>query len=128
MVTPPPKLLPVLHKLKSAYLLWFSYTPTIPKVHRHSLAIRIDDLLVEVIEYTSMAGFLSPIEKIPYLRLAVRKLDTSKLLLMMLWETKSLQDKKFIAISAMLNGVGADLGGWLGKMVKENSPRKPGEK
>jgi hypothetical protein len=37
-------------------------------------------------------------------RLAIRKLDTLKVLLMLLWETKSLRDKKYIALSLPLDG------------------------
>lgn len=76
----------------------------------------------------SAAAFLPREEKIPYVRIAIRKTDTLKLLLMVLWETKSLRDKRYIALSLPLNEVGKMLGGWQGQLVKQNSSTKAEEK
>ena len=46
-LSPPPRLLPVLQKLKDAYLIWYKYYSIIPKVHRYSLGEKIDKLFVE---------------------------------------------------------------------------------
>lgn len=109
--------------MKQAYLVWFEYYPTIPKIHRYTLASRIDGVLIEAIEMTSTAGFTPKTEKLPYLRVAIRKLDTVKILLLVLWETKSLDNKKYIALSEKLSGAGKDLGAWHGSLVaKQNSP------
>lgn len=121
-VTPPPTLLPVLAKLKSVYILWYGYYQNLPKTHRYSLGIRIDVLFIETMESISLAGFLKREEKQPYVRLSIRKVDTLKILLMILWETKSLDDKKYIALSIPLDEVGRMLGGWNGQLVKQNSP------
>tara|TARA_Y100000310_G_scaffold292538_1_gene321349 strand:+ start:2365 stop:2664 length:300 start_codon:yes stop_codon:yes gene_type:complete len=99
----------------------------LPKLHRHSLGQRIDTLFVEIIEAVALASFLSREEKHPYVRLAIKKLDTLKVLLMVLWETKSIDNKKYIALSIKLNEIGRMLGGWSGQLQKQNSPYK-GEK
>ena len=119
-INPPPRqpLLPLLQKLKEAYLLWFQYYQTIPKTHRHSLGVRIDSLFVETIEATATAAFLAKAEKLPFVRLAIRKVDTIKILLMVLWETKSLDNKKYLALSEKIDGIGKMLGGWHGQLVK----------
>lgn len=83
---------------------------------------KIDKLFIETIEAIISASFLQPKEKIPYVRFAIKKLDTLKIFLMILWETKSLDNKKYIALSEKLNEGGKMLGGWLGKLTKENSP------
>ncbi|MBU1126671.1 four helix bundle protein [Patescibacteria group bacterium] len=116
--------MPVLQKLKSAYKLWFNYYTTLPKTHRYTLGGRIDYLFIETIEATSTASFLKPHEKLPYVRIAIRKLDTIKILLLILWETKSLDNKKYIALSEKISEVGRMLGGWHGQLVKQNSPKK----
>lgn len=126
--TPPHALLPVLERLKSAYILWYGFYQTIPKIHRHSLGQRIDSLFVEVIEAISIASYLPREEKHPWVRLAIRKLDTSKILVMVMWETKSLDNKKYLALSAPLEEIGRMLGGWQGQLTKQNSPAKAGEK
>ncbi len=74
------------------------------------------------------ASYIAREEKLPFVRLAIRKLDTVKVLLMILWETHSLDDKKYIALSLPIDEVGKMLGGWSGQLKKQNSPGKPGEK
>ncbi|MEN9604805.1 MAG: hypothetical protein RJB39_490, partial [Candidatus Parcubacteria bacterium] len=110
-------------------ILWFSYYQTIPKVHRHSLGQRIDTLFVESMEAISIASFLQREEKLPWVKIAIRKIDTLNVLLMVLWETKSLDDKKYIALSLQMEEIGKMLGGWQGQLTKQNSPnRVAGEK
>ncbi len=107
--------------------MWYTLYQGIPKVHRHSLGQRTDILFVEVIEAISAASFLSREEKQPYVRLAIKKLDTLRILVMVLWETKSLDDKKYIALSVILDEAGRMLGGWNGQLTKQNStPPKAG--
>ncbi|MEK7650427.1 MAG: four helix bundle protein [Patescibacteria group bacterium] len=118
----------MLERLKTTYLEWYKYYQIIPKTHRHSLGQRIDNLFVEVIEGTAIAGFLPKTEKQPWVKLAIRKLDTLKILLMILWETKSLDNKKYLAISAKIDEVGKMLGGWNGQLQRQNSPAEAGEK
>ena len=129
-LAPPPRLLlPLLQRMKEAYVLWYGYYTTLPKVHRHSLGQRIDTLFIEIIETIAIASFLAREEKLPYVKIAIRKVDTLKILLMVLWETKSLDNKKYIALSLKIDEIGKMLGGWNGQLQKQNSPtKKSGEK
>ncbi len=81
-------------------------------------------MFIEVIETTTTAGFLPRDKKLPFVQIALRKADTLKVLLMVLWETKSLDDKKYIELSRSLEEVGKMLGGWNGQLIKQNSPNK----
>ena len=129
-MTPPRNtLLPVLERIKSVYLLWHTIHSTLPKLQRYSVGGKIDMLFVEVMEAISAAAFLPRAEKLPYVRVGVRKTDALKVLLMILWETKSLDTKKYAALSEKIDEVGKMLGGWQGQLVKQNStPPKRGEK
>lgn len=109
----------MLEKLKSGYKLWHEYHELIPKTQKYSLGKKIDNLFIETIEAVATAGFLQKEEKIPWIRLAIRKMDTMKVLLSVLWETKSMDDKKYIALSEKLDECGRNLGGWYGKMKQE---------
>jgi len=119
--------LPLLQKLKEVYLQWFAYYGTLPKLHRHSLGRRIDDLFVASIEAIAQASFLSREEKQPYVRLAIRKIDTLNILLMVLWETKSLDNKKYLALAVKMNEIGRMLGGWNGQLTKQNPALSKGK-
>ena len=83
----------------------------------------MDNIFVEIIEAIASAAFLSPHEKQPFVRLAIRKLDTLKLFLMLLWETKSLDNKKYIALSQVIEPIGKMLGGWHGQLTKKTPPK-----
>jgi len=85
------------------------------------LGIKIDNLLTEITEYISSASFLTKEEKLPYIKIAIRKNDTIKIFLLILWETKSLDNKKYLIISEKINEVGRMLGGWHGQLTKQNS-------
>lgn len=129
MLPPPRTILPVLEKLKTAYKLWHECHERIPKSQKYSLGNRIDSIFIEIIEMVASAAFSIKMEKIPYIKIAIRKLDTLKILLMVLWESRGLDNKKYIALSEELHDIGRNLGGWLGQIVKRNSPdAKSGEK
>lgn len=40
---------------------------------------------------------------------------------MILWETKSLDTKKYISLSEKIDEIGRMLGGWNGQLTKQNS-------
>ncbi|HEY4501881.1 MAG TPA: four helix bundle protein, partial [Candidatus Paceibacterota bacterium] len=119
---PPRRILPILEHIKESYLLWHEYYSILPKVHRYTVGEKIDTLFIEIIEATSSAAFLPKSEKLPWVRVATRKLDTLKLMLMILWESGSLLDKKYVALSAKVDTVGKMFGGWQGQLQKQNSP------
>ncbi|MCX6785113.1 MAG: four helix bundle protein [Candidatus Komeilibacteria bacterium] len=122
LILPPPRgFLPVLQKVKTAYLLWHEYHQILSKTQRYSLGQKIDNLLTETIEAIATAAFLQKAEKLPYVRRAIQKIDTTKIFLMILWETKSLPDKKYLALSVQLDEIGKMLGGWNGQLIKAYS-------
>ena len=119
----------MLQKVKSVYILWHDYLQVLPKTHRHSLGQRIDNFFIEIIESIATASYIAREEKLPFVRASIRKLDTIKILMMILWETKSFDDKKYIALSMPIDEIGKMLGGWSGQLQKQTLPKKPsGEK
>ncbi|MCX6752524.1 MAG: four helix bundle protein [Candidatus Nomurabacteria bacterium] len=117
--TPPIwKILPVLEIMKSAYILWQSCMPTIPKTSRYTLAETIDKYFIQTIESILVASFLERQEKQPFVRKAIISLDTLKFLLYILWEIKALDTKKYALLSEPLAGAGKQLGGWYGQLTK----------
>ena len=124
-----PRLITILQKAKEAYMFWYDCCQTLTKNHRYTLGQRIDNLFCDLIEAMVTACFLSKQEKLPYIRHAIRKADTLKIFLMILWETKSLDNKKYLELSVKLEEIGRMLGGWQGQVLKQNSPDiKTGEK
>lgn len=114
--------MPILHKIKDVYVFWYNTYHLVPKTHRYTLALKIDTLFIELIEMSASASFVQKQDKLPYLRTAIRKLDTLKILLLVLWETCSVDTKKYELLSVPLEEIGRMLGGWLGQTEKQNSP------
>ncbi len=108
-------------------MLWYSFYKILPKEHRYTLGQKVDKFLLEIIEAISIANFLKREEKLPYVRLAIRKTDILKIFLLILWETKSLDNNKYIQISEKLNEIGKMLGGW-NNNLNTNSSNKSEEK
>jgi len=117
-----------LERIKNVYLLWHEYHSKLPKIHQYTIGAKIDILFVEVMEMVSAAAFLPRQEKLPYLRIAIRKFDTIKLLLLVLWESKSLDNKKYAALSIPTDEIGKMLGGWQGQLIKLDPAKVRGEK
>ena len=118
------KLLPVLEKTKETYKLWHDYHVLLPKIHRYSLGAKIDTLFIDLIESLAVATFLSKEEKLPFVRIGIRKLDTLNVLMLILFETKSLDAKKYISLSEKTNEIGKMLGGWYGQLTKQQTEQK----
>lgn len=105
--------------MKNVYKVWNEYHNIIPKTQRYSLGNVIDRIFIEMIEMISSAGFSSKSEKVPYVKIAIRKLDTVKILLMVLWETDGLDENKYVTISTPLYEIGRNLGGWHEQLNRE---------
>ncbi|PJA09390.1 hypothetical protein COX68_02950 [Candidatus Falkowbacteria bacterium CG_4_10_14_0_2_um_filter_41_15] len=118
------QLIPLLQRTKDLYLLWYGYYKVLPKEHRYTLGGKIDNLLTEIIEAISSASFLVRAEKQPYIKMAIRKTDAIKIFLLILWETKSLNNQKYLALSEKIEAIGRMLGGWNGQLTKQNSLTK----
>ena len=118
----------MLERIKQAYLLWHDYHSTLPKIHRYTIGEKIDTLFIEIMEMVSAAAFLPRDKKLPYIGIGLQKLNTLTLLLMILWETKSLREKRYVTLSLPLNEIGKMLNGWQGQVQKQNSPAKTREK
>ena len=77
-------------------------------------------MFIEAIEAVATASFLPKEKKLPFVEYAIRKLDTNKVLLLILWENRSLDTKKYAALSEKLDEVGRMLGGWRGQLHKQH--------
>lgn len=96
-------------------------------MHKYSFGQKVDTLFCETIEALAIAGFLTKEEKLPWVKLAIRKVNTIAVFLLILWEAGSLNDKKYITISVKVDEMGKMLGGWQGQLIKQNPDAKSGK-
>ena len=109
--------LPIIQKLINSYKLWQSYLPNFPQTIRHTLANKIDNNFIETIENIFNAAHNSSFRegenKRFLLEKATNKLDLLKFFLQIAWEIKTIDNKKFAALSENLYEIGKMLGGWM---------------
>lgn len=109
---PPPRLLPVILKLKDAYGVWQGYCAHFPKANRFTLGSKIDSVFLESIESSFVASYSVGQVKLNHVESTITKTDLLKLLLQLAWETKAIDNNKYIHLSELLAEVGKMLGGW----------------
>src|SRR3989338_1171353 len=97
-VTPPPTLqqeLPLLTKLNEGNKLWHGYLDHIPRLTRHTLGVKIDNLFTDCLELALMGGYAHRAEKLHILEKLSAKVDTLKFFLKVIWELNALDNKQY---------------------------------
>lgn len=82
-------------KSKDVYGLWQGYLPHFSKQTRHTLGKRIDDTCLNAIEYSFLASYSQKSEKVILIDRAISRVDLVKILLLLAWESKFLDTKKY---------------------------------
>lgn len=122
LTAPPPAVLPLLQRLKAVYQLWHSIVPHIPKLHRYTFGGKIDKLFLEILEIVFRAQYAKPEQKLQYLIAGSGKIDLLKFFLQIGWESKLIDNKKYLALSTELDEIGRMLGGWKKGLETKLSP------
>jgi len=73
---------------------------------------------LDIIEEIFSAAPLTPAERFAKIRNSSFKLDSLKFFLQIAWQIKSLDTKKYAALSGKVDEVGKMLGGWLKQLPK----------
>ena len=131
--TPPPtipqeKLVPVVLKLKEAYLAWQVALPHVAKTRRQTIAARIDTSLLDTLEYAFLSGFLSGQRKIDALEISIARLDVAKFFLLVGWESSAITNSQHLHITKLLIDASKMLVGWRSYLEKKTPADDGGRK
>jgi hypothetical protein len=102
----------VIVKEKESYCLWVALHKSFPKIERLGVGQKIEQSFLMVLEYTFIAAYQPPEQKIIILDRTVSKLDVLKFFLQIAWENKLLPTKQYADLSEKLEEIGRMLGGW----------------
>ena len=120
----PSKLIPIVLRLKDAYGTWQEYLTHFPKQNRYTLGTKIDGVFLTSIEYCFLASYASRNDKIPLLDRAISRIDLLKLLLQLAWETRALDNNKYLRLGGQIEEIGRMTGGWKkGLLSKTPTPK-----
>lgn len=111
--------LPLLKNLGDGYKTWHITLQDMPKLSRFTLGAKIDNLFIETVEFVLLAGYAPKSQKLSIIKRASMKLDALKFFLQLAWETKSLDNPKYLAVANPLEEAGKMLGGWQRQLEKE---------
>ena len=102
---------PLFQKIYDFYKLFYTYIDHFPKKSREVLGQKIEQIILEILELISKASYSK--EKIDSLGNASIKLDFLKVLIRITYETKTIDQKKYILMEKELQEMGRMLGGWI---------------
>ena len=103
-----------------AYKFWCEIKKHFPKSSR-SLSSKIDSGFLELFEALFKARYQK--DKLMILEESDIKLSMLKFFLRLSWETKALDNKKYILLSEKIDEVGRMLGGWKKYSSKQTSAK-----
>jgi hypothetical protein len=83
--------------------------------------LKIDDIFLLSIEYCFLASYSSIGDKLVYIDRAISRVDLLKLLLLLAFEMKAIDIKKYMHISEGFDEVGKMLGGWRRQTLQKTS-------
>lgn len=92
--------------------MWHGCLIQLPRLTRYSLGTKIDNLFTDTLELILTAKYSDKENKIKYINQAIIKFDSLKFFLQILWQNKSLDNKKYLRLSQDLAEVGKIMGGW----------------
>lgn len=123
LATPPPQQnstagrgaaeIPILTLLKECYLLWHKFFIFLPRHERQTLGVRIDNLLIDILETAFTAKYAARENKLAILQKLSRELDNIKFFTTLLWEAKGIDAGKYGQLSQKLSTAGRMLGKWM---------------
>jgi len=91
-----------------------------PKQEKYSLGQKIENTILEILEFTLQAAYLPKYRKVDFIRKASDKADLLKFLIRLAYETKSINLKRYVILEGKILEIGKMLGGWI-KSTDNNS-------
>jgi hypothetical protein len=124
-VIPPQRILPVIEHAVTVYKYWYECRDHLPMKSRYVLADKIDAHCIAILELLFIASYQNKDEKLPTIRIALRKSDILKFLLRIIWEIRALDSKRYAVLSEKIDELGRMIGGWK-KGIESKTPASEG--
>jgi len=95
------------------YSLFHEYRKIVSKKDRFTIYERSENLIIDLMELILEAGYTKNISKSAVLEKASVKLNTLRLFIRLMKETRVFDIKKYITLQEKIDEVGRMLGGWI---------------
>jgi hypothetical protein len=122
-MVPPPKILPVVERAKSAFKTWLVVHRKMARSERFGIGDRIDVLWLDLLESLRRASYASQADKISALDESLRKTDSVRFFLQIAWESDLMAQTHFVLLGKDIEEIGRMVGGWKRGLIAKNQPR-----
>ena len=110
--------IPIVHSTYELYRYLHSLSSSVPKLERHTLWARIENVLLSCLEMLVFTAYLDFAKRLAHLNQIAGRLDLLRLLIRLSFDIKAIDHKKYILAQQKLDEIGKMLGGWI-KAVKK---------
>lgn len=105
--------IPIFKKTYDLYKNFCELRATVPKQDRYTIWQRAENTLLDILENILLASQRGKTEKLLPLEQASIKLNLLRIFVRLMKDTKAIDNKKYIALEAMIDEIGRMLGGWM---------------
>ncbi len=92
---------------------FYSYRDGIKKQDRHTIWLRSENIILDLLEGILFASQVYKEEKLPILEKASVKLNFLRVFVRLMKETKTIDAKRYVALEGLVDEIGRMLGGWI---------------
>ncbi len=123
LLSPPPRLLPVLEKAKTVYKKWIEIHRNIPRTQKFGIGSKIDFLFLDFLELLRKAMYTPVNKKVELLEDVSGRIDSIRFFFQLLWEAHLVPDNQYISLGSEIENLGKMIGGWKrGLISKQMKP------
>jgi len=103
----------LIHKIYELYKSFHDFLRLFPKSEKYSLGQKIENTILEILEFSLQAASASKQEKTALLKTTDIKLNLLKILIRLANEIKAIDNKKYLILQEKLQEIGKMIGGWM---------------
>ena len=111
--------IPIFKRCYDLYKTFNEYRRLVPKQDRFTIFERCECTLLDVLEGIMKASSEQRKEKLPTLERTSLKLNMLRIFVRLMKETKSIDNKKYLALESIIDEIGRMLGGWIRSVKTE---------
>lgn len=105
--------MPIFKKSYELYKEFYILKNSAPKKDRYGIWQKCENCILKILELIISASHKQAREKTPTLESASLNLDVLRILIRLMKDIKSIDNKKYIAIEQSIDEIGRMLGGWI---------------
>ena len=105
--------LTIFKKSYDLYKVFYSYRNGVSKQERHSLYQRCENKILDMIENIALAGQEARGTKLPILEKGSANLSLIKVLVRLLKDIESIDNKQYVILQELIDEIGRMFGGWI---------------